>query len=427
MNTQVAKIDDQTGEVFREMGDGQTSLAVQLAQVELNQAVTTARAFPRSLQRARDAITALVMLDEETAEECIYALPRGGKPIRGPSARFAEIVASQYGNCHVGSRVVEVNRFEKYVEAEGVFHDLETGMKRTARVRRRIVDSKGRLYNDDMIVVTGNAACSIALREAVLKGVPKALWRSAYNAADAVIAGDVKTLSERRADAIKAFHTYGVTPDQIFACLEIAGPDEIGLDEIATLTAIFKAIKGGDQKVEDYFPAKTDAAAGVTAAKGTAAKLAQIGDKAGDKAKAPAQGAQGGDQAPAKGKAAKKDKAPAQGAAGTAQGAAEGQAAQDPAQGAEAAATGGAGAQDGAPEAGAAGDGGADAGAPSDPTGGDPDGNGPPASDEEIARARDRGAKARARGMTVDACPPEYRQSAALYEAWHDGYDEAGE
>lgn len=251
-------------------------LAVHLAQVELNQAVTTAQAFPRSLQRARDNITAMVMLDAETAAECIYALPRGGKPIKGPSVRFAEIIASQYGNCHVGSRVIEVNKFEKYVEAEGVFHDLETGMKRTARTRRRILDRNGRLFNDDIILVTSNAACSIALREAILKGVPKALWRAAYEAADAVICGDVKTLSVRRSDALKAFAAFGITPDQIYASLDVVGADEITPEHIGTLTAMFKSIKAGEVDLEEYFPAKADAKAATTAAKGTAAKLSEI-------------------------------------------------------------------------------------------------------------------------------------------------------
>lgn len=272
------------GDVTHTNNDYDGSLAVRLAQVEIDSAVSTAKKFPRSLTHVKSNITDLVMLDEETAAECVYALPRGGKPIKGPSVRFAEIVASQYGNCHVGSRVVDVNRSEKYVEAEGVFIDLQSGMKRTARTRRRIVDSKGRLYNDDMIIVTGNAAASIALREAILKGVPKALWREAYDAAETVIAGDVKTLSVRRGDAIRAFAAYGVTPDQIFASLEVGGLDDIGLDHIGTLTAMFKGIKSGEQQVEEYFPAKSKAADGVEAARGTAGKLSQIAAAAGPKA-----------------------------------------------------------------------------------------------------------------------------------------------
>jgi hypothetical protein len=43
-------------------------------------------------------------------------------------------------------------------------------------VRRRIFDSRGRLFNDDMITVTGNAACAIAKRNAILSGVPKSAF-----------------------------------------------------------------------------------------------------------------------------------------------------------------------------------------------------------------------------------------------------------
>ena len=231
------------------------SLAVSMARAELDQAIVTARQFPRSLSTVKSNILSLATLDEQTAEECIYALPRGGKPIRGPSVRLAEIIAAMYGNCHVASRVVAVDRFDKVVIAEGVFWDLETGLRRTAQVRRRITDKNGRLYNDDMIVVTGNAACSIALREAILKGVPKALWREAYDACDRVIAGDVKTVNQRRAEAFKAFAAFGVTPEMIFDALEIGGEAEVDLDQLATLKAMYKAVRDGETPVEEYFPA----------------------------------------------------------------------------------------------------------------------------------------------------------------------------
>lgn len=276
MNTPT-QYDPITGEIAKAETED-TPLAVKLAQVELDQAISTAKAYPRSLAAAKARTTQLVMLDEETAEECVYALPRGGKPIKGPSVRFAEIVASQYGNCHVGSRVVEVNKFEKYVEAEGVFHDLESGLRRTARIRRRISGRNGQVYNDDMIVVTGNAACAIAMREAVLKGIPKAVWREAYAAAEHVIAGDVKTLAERREKLMKAFAAFGVTPDQIFASLEVEGMDDITLDHLGTLRATYAAIKDGEQTVESYFPTKTDKQEAVKAAKGTAAKMQKLAE-----------------------------------------------------------------------------------------------------------------------------------------------------
>lgn len=275
MNEITERIDTQTGEVMTMEPKGFSGVAVQI-KTEIEAQINRAQQFPRSPSRVQNNIHGLVMLDEETAAECVYALPRGGKPIKGASVRFAEIVASQYGNCHVGSRVVAVDKFEKVVIAEGVFIDYETGLRVTEQTQRRIVDRSGKLFNDDMIVVTGNAARSIAMRNAVLKGVPKPLWRKAYEAAERVIAGDVKTLSVRRGDAIKAFAAFGITPDQIFAALEVEGLDDLGLEQIGTLTAMFRAIKAGEQTVEDFFPAKTDPAKAKEAAKGTAAKLADI-------------------------------------------------------------------------------------------------------------------------------------------------------
>lgn len=254
-------MNDHSGLATYDMGDNaqsvnmmqNTSMAVQIAVAELNQGVVTARQYPRNPARAMNNILSLATLDAQTAEECIYALPRGGKPIRGPSVRLAEIIASQWGNCLVAARIVHVDRMEKVVVAEGVFHDLETGMKRVFQTQRRISEKSGRLMNDDMIAVTGNAAMSIAMREAVLKSVPKAIWRKAYEAVDAILTGGVETLTVKREKAITAFAAFGVTPEQIFACLEVASVEEVTVDDIATLRSILKTIKLGEGAVEDYF------------------------------------------------------------------------------------------------------------------------------------------------------------------------------
>lgn len=236
-----------------------TRLVSELAKAEIDQQIATAHRYPRSVSVALKNIKSLATLDDEAAAECIYALPRGGKPIRGPSIRLAEIIANQWRNCRVAARVVDVNREEKYVEAEGVFHDLETNVATKATVWRRIVDSKGRLYNDDMIIVTGNAACSIARRNAILAGVPKAVWRSAYDTAEQVIKGDLKTLSERRARAVAAFGTWGVTAERVFAAIGVRGEEEITLDHLPTLFGMFQAIKNGEETVESLFNAREGA------------------------------------------------------------------------------------------------------------------------------------------------------------------------
>lgn len=235
----------------------QGSLAVALAHAEIDQQISTAHAYPRDPKRVQNAILSLATLDDDTATECVYALSREGKPIRGPSVRLAEIIASQWGNCRVGARVVHVDRIERYVEAEGVFHDLETNTATTARVRRSIKRKAGGVYSDDMIVITGNAACAIARRNAILGGVPKAAWRKAYEAAERVIAGDLKTLAERRDAAVKAFSAFGVAPAQLCAALGISGMEAVTLDHFVTLTSMHTALKSGEETVESMFPAPT--------------------------------------------------------------------------------------------------------------------------------------------------------------------------
>ena len=218
---------------------------------EIDMQISTAHKFPRSIKRFRQEALAMVTLNEQIAESCIYALPRGNKTIEGPSARFAEVVASAWGNCRAGARVVSDQG--NFVTAQGIFHDLERNVAITYEVQRRITDSRGRRYNDDMIGVTGNAASSIALRNAILKGVPKAFWDDMYQAARATVMGDFQTLANRRAEAMKAFVALGVKPEQVFSKLGVSGVEDIGLEHLVTLRGLITAIKEGDTTPEQAF------------------------------------------------------------------------------------------------------------------------------------------------------------------------------
>src|SRR5690606_20898415 len=115
-------------------------------------------------------------------------------------------VASAWGNNRAGARVIDDKG--DFIVAQGVFHDLERNVAITYEVQRRVVDRYGKRFKADMIGVTANAACSIALRNAVLKGVPKAFWEDMYTEARKVIMGDVKTLANRRAAAIASFQRF---------------------------------------------------------------------------------------------------------------------------------------------------------------------------------------------------------------------------
>lgn len=220
---------------------------------EIDMQIATAHKFPRSIKRFRNESLQMVTLNESVAESCIYALPRGNKTIEGPSARFAEVIASAWGNCRAGARVVSDSG--DFITAQGVFHDLERNVAITYEVQRRITDKLGARFNADMIGVTGNAASSIALRNAILKGVPKAFWDDMYQAARAVVMGDFSTLANRRADALKAFISLGVSNEQVFAKLGVEGSVDITLEHLVVLRGLITAIKEGDTTPEQAFAA----------------------------------------------------------------------------------------------------------------------------------------------------------------------------
>jgi hypothetical protein len=244
---------------------------------EIESQIATARRYPRSLANFRKDALAMVTLSTETAESCIYALPRADKTLEGPSVRFAEIIQSAWGNCRSGARVV--NEQDTYLTAQGAFLDLEHNAGVTYDVQRRIVDSKGYRYSVDMVGVTANAACSIAHRNAILKGVPKALWNPVYLAARASVMGDFKTLGNRRAEAIKKFQAFGVTKEMIFELLGVSGVQDIVVEHLVTLHGVLTAIQEGDTTVEQMFapkdrtPSTTGSATPSKKPKGTATDL----------------------------------------------------------------------------------------------------------------------------------------------------------
>lgn len=278
-------VNPETGEVTNLPATIDTTMATAIAKAELDTRITTARAFPRSVHTAMQNILSLTTHDQKTAETMMYALPRGNKPILGPSIRLAEIVAQCWGNCVSESRVVAIDRVNKIITAEGLFTDLQTNSTVKASVERRISDKKGRLYSDDMIAVTGNAARSIARRNAILAGVPKAIWEQAYEAAEQCVAGDVATLSVTREKAIKAFAVYGLKPEQVFQLIDVKGEQDIGLTEVLSLRAMFSSIKNGEATVEELL---TEAARGSTNFDRVANPLQdEVADKAQQRRKAP--------------------------------------------------------------------------------------------------------------------------------------------
>lgn len=215
--------------------------------------VSTAKQYPRSISRCANNAVAIATMDKDTAQSCGYALPRGGKPITGPSVHLAKIIAQQYGNLRAEAKVVEIT--DKQVVSRGTAWDLENNYAVSFEVRRSIIGRNGNRFSDDMITVTGNAANSIAYRNAIFGIVPKSITDKAYKAAQHLITGDLsdeEKLIKRRDGAIKHFiDTYGITEEEVIKLCGKHTVNQIQADEIALLLGFAQSLKDGDTTVDE--------------------------------------------------------------------------------------------------------------------------------------------------------------------------------
>jgi len=232
-----------------------TSALGQIERAQIDMQIATARRYPRQLSLVKSHMLSFATLDEETAAGCFYTLPgrKGGdgKPLQGASVRLAEIALSCYQHIRAGSRIIEDDG--KFITAQGVVHDLENNVVISIEVKRRVTTKEGKRYSDDMIATTGNAACSIALRNAAFRVIPMALVKPVYEAAKRLAIGDGKSLVQRRAASVDHFAKLGISKEKVCETLGVRSIEDIQLDHLEILIGYATAIKDGDATVDDIF------------------------------------------------------------------------------------------------------------------------------------------------------------------------------
>lgn len=227
-----------------------------MQKAEIDQLVATAQAFPRNSRQATAEAVEMARMDVETAESCFYSLKRHNKDgtekaIEGPSVRCAEIVAYCWGNLRYGSQVL--GHDGKHVIGEGFCHDLQKNIAVRIQTKRRITDSGGRTYGDDMITVTGNAAAAIARRQAIFGAIPMSLVRQVYLQARDLAERQTGTTGDRWAKVVAVFDALGVTGDQLLAYLGKDSVEDVTPPDFANLTGVRNAIRDGETTVEEQF------------------------------------------------------------------------------------------------------------------------------------------------------------------------------
>lgn len=223
--------------------------------------IATAKTYPRNVRRATENSIAIVTLDAETASTCTYSLPRGGKPITGPTVHLAKILAQNWGNLRCEAKVVEIG--SKQITSQAVAFDLENNLAIKVEVKRSIMDKTGKRFSDDMVTVTGNAANAIALRNAILSVIPKAIVDKVYNEAKHTITGDLsdntKLIAKRKKVMDGFIETYRLTEKEVLGAIGKAAVEHITQDDLVVLIGIGQAIKDGDTTVQEAFKSKQTA------------------------------------------------------------------------------------------------------------------------------------------------------------------------
>lgn len=228
--------------------------AINRAEVDIQ--ISTAKQYPRDLNAVLNKIATYATMDKETAEDCFYVLRRKdangqNSVIEGLSVRMAEIIAGAWGNLRVQTHIV--GNDGRMITAQAICHDLETNFAVSKEVKRSIVTKKGYTYSQDMQVVTGNAAASIAFRNAVLTVIPKAVTKRIINEVKQVALGQSIDLETSRQNIIGYFGKLGVNQQQLFDYLGISKVEEIDKQRVFELRATANAIKEGTTTVQETF------------------------------------------------------------------------------------------------------------------------------------------------------------------------------
>lgn len=225
---------------------------VSITKGEVDMQVATAKTYPRSIDEViKNAIT-LATIDQKTAESCFYAMPRAGGLVEGPSIRLAEIMASTWKNLRCEVKIIEEGR--QHVTAQATTWDMENNVLIRIEAKRRIIDKKGNRYKPDMILMTQNAAISIALRNAVFRVIPRSIVDRVYNDARQVAFGNAKTMVQRRASALETFGKLGVSEERVLIALEKPSIEDINVEDLSKLLGLLNAIKENAATIEDAFP-----------------------------------------------------------------------------------------------------------------------------------------------------------------------------
>lgn len=230
-----------------------TEVAESRAQHEVQASFVIAKKFPRDPFESYKAIIQACKRPF-LAEQAQYAYPRGGTLVTGPSIRLAETLAQNWGNLDCGIREVSQSNGVSVAEAYAIDLQTNTRVTKIFHVKHERHTKKGvtRLTDPrDIYELVANQG-SRRLRACILGIMPGDVVEAAVDQCKKTLESSDVPLSERIRKMVLLFDEQGVKVEHLEKRLGHKLDATIS-QELVTLTSIYKSLKDGMAKREDFF------------------------------------------------------------------------------------------------------------------------------------------------------------------------------
>jgi len=239
------------------MPEDESALAIRAHETAaLDVQVLTAQKLGRTMRQFAADLESWACATPEIAQECTYLIKKGGTKIIGPSIRFAELMMVAWRHLVIDTFIEREAR--DHIVVGCMARDLFRNTAVRARVRRNILKKDGKTrYTQDVIQSTVQAAASVAMRNAIIRLVPKALWLPVWLRTRDVAQGrgaDGKPVIPFRERAFEFLTSFGATEDQVLTYLEKPSRLDLDADDIVELQNKARSIRAGEVDVDAAFP-----------------------------------------------------------------------------------------------------------------------------------------------------------------------------
>ena len=229
----------------------QTSDARAVAEVQA--AYVIAKKFPRDQNAAYMSIIEACKRPF-LAEQSMYAYPRGGSLVKGPSIRLAEMLAQNWGNLDCGVKEISQSNGVSVAEAYAIDLQTNTRITKVFHVPHKRDTKKGSVKLTDARDIYELVANQGArrLHACILGIIPGDVIEAAVERCSRTLESSEIPITEQIRKMVVAFDEIGVKVEHLEKRLG-HNLDATIPQEIVTLKSIYKSIKDGMAGREDFF------------------------------------------------------------------------------------------------------------------------------------------------------------------------------